>query len=47
MNSPMKSDEKWKKKALRNVWLNWRVEITLTNNFGHRYGHKEQEWALK
>ena len=47
MNSPMKSDEQRKKQALRNVGLNLRVEMKLTNNSGHRYGHKEQAWALQ
>ena len=47
MNSPMKSDEQRKKQALRNVGLNLRVEITLTKKFGHKYGHKEQAWALQ
>ena len=47
MNSPMKSDEQQKKQALRNVGLNLRVEMTLTNNYVHRYGHKERTWALQ
>ena len=40
MNNPMKSDEQQKKQALRNVGLNLRVEMTLRNNYEHKYGHK-------
>ena len=47
MNIPMKSDEQWKKQALRNVWLNLSVEMKLTSNYGHKYGHKEHAWALQ
>ena len=43
----MESDEQWKKQALRNIGLNLRVEMTLRNNFGNIYGHKEQAWALQ
>ena len=47
MNRPMKSDEQRKKHTLRNVGLNLRVEMSLTNNSGNIYGHKEQAWALQ